>query len=89
MDNISGNANYTSDQELSEQKVTPAKKVTRKPRKKINVNDDIDLYKQAVDLYDAIQLEYKATNMKKLSDALVSVQGAVEILKNLDDKYNK
>lgn len=88
MDNISGKANYTSDQDIAKSKTTRKKKtIKEKVSEKlesttVKVNKD-PIYQKAIELHRDIESEYQKTNKKKLYDALMSAQSMIEALRDI------
>lgn len=89
MDNISGKANYTSDQDIAKGK-TPRKKKTIKEKVSENLEsktgkvNENPIYQKAIELHRDIEIEYQNTNKKRLYDALVSAQGVIEVLSDIE-----
>lgn len=86
MDNISGDALYTSDQDLADERL--ANKTTGKVKKdKAIVKQPSKLKaikKKSIELHKSIEDEYKVAPTKKLYDALVSAQGVVEVFRDIE-----
>lgn len=84
MDNISGKANYSSDQDLSNERLKQKRKDSKKTES-INVSDKNyklqkkDVIKLSKELDKKINNLYKLKPEKELYDSIVAIQRLVEI----------